>query len=70
MNIKNQRQVNQTIRRAELPLNLKIMLPHDSVVKTFEEVFNKVNMEKYLVTDFKRKDRSSYNQFKLKVPSL
>jgi|GEM_PF-4956094 len=70
MNIITQKQVNHTIRRAKLPLNLEIMIPHDSLVRTFEEVFNKVSMEKYLVTDFKRKDRNSYDQFKLKAPSL
>lgn len=46
-------------KQLKLPLQLEIIIPFDSEVRTFDEVFNKVEVNKYLVS--KEKGRKGYN---------
>ena len=54
-------QHNYTMRVAKLPLDLNVIIPFDSEARTFEEVFNKVEIGKYLVRDYNHKGRNPYN---------
>ena|GEM_PF-1249799 len=49
------------MRVAKLPLDLNIIIPFDSEARTFGEVFNTVEIGKYLVKDYNRKGRNPYN---------
>jgi transposase len=47
-------------KQLKLPLSFEILIPFDSEVRTFDEVFRRINFKKYLVAG-KNKGRSPYN---------
>lgn len=48
-------------KQLKLPLELDIKIPFDSEVRTFDEVFGKLEIKKYLITDKDRRGRIGYN---------
>lgn len=54
-------QDNFTPKQLKLPLSLDIKIPIDSEARTFNEVFNKVEVKKYLVNHKDPRGRMGYN---------
>ncbi|MFA5719751.1 MAG: hypothetical protein WC939_01680 [Acholeplasmataceae bacterium] len=38
-------------KQLKLPLSIDILIPFDSEVRTFDQAFRRIKVEKYLVTD-------------------
>ena len=41
---------NYTTKQLRLPLDLEIKIPFDSEVRTFDEVFKRLKLERYLIS--------------------
>ena len=57
-------QLNQVYfnpKQLKLPLSLDIKIPFDSEARTFDEVFSKLEIEKYLIIDKENRGRIGYN---------
>jgi transposase len=54
-------QDNFTPKQLKLPLSLDIKIPIDSEARTFNEVFNKVEVKKYLISHKDHRGRMGYN---------
>src|SRR5690554_5941067 len=57
-------QLNQVYfnpKQLKLPLSTDILIPFDSEARTFDEVFRRIEVEKYLVTDKDPRGRTGYN---------
>lgn len=54
-------QDNFTAKQLKLPLSLDIKIPIDSEARTFDEVFRKIEVKKYLITDKDKRGRIGYN---------
>lgn len=52
---------NFTAKQLKLPLSLDIKIPIDSEARTFDEVFRKIEVKKYLVSDKDQRGRIGYN---------
>jgi len=48
-------------KQLKLPLELDIKIPFDSEVRTFDEVFSRMEIKKYLITDKDSRGRIGYN---------
>lgn len=48
-------------KQLKLPLSLEIKIPFDSEVRTFDEVFSKLEIDKYLISDKETRGRIGYN---------
>ena len=48
-------------KQLKLPLSLEIKIPFDSKVRTFDEVFNKMEIKKYLNNQKDPRGRIGYN---------
>src|SRR5690606_33759795 len=48
-------------KQLKLPLSLDIKIPFDSEARTFDEVFSKLEIEKYLIIDKENRGRIGYN---------
>ena len=48
-------------KQLKLPLSLEIKIPFDSEVRTFDEVFSKLEISKYLISDKDARGRIGYN---------
>ncbi|CCV64379.1 Transposase, fragment [Alteracholeplasma palmae J233] len=64
-------QTNQIIhnnfnsKQLKLPLELDIKIPFDSEVRTFDEVFSKLEIKKYLIIDKDQRGRIGYNSVQM-----
>lgn len=52
-------------KQLKLPLSLDIKIPFDSEVRTFDEVFRRIDLKQYLITDQDPRGRISYNPVKM-----
>lgn len=48
-------------KQLKLPLELDVKIPFDSEVRTFDEVFSKMELKKYLIIDKDQRGRIGYN---------
>ena len=65
MKVKQLDQVYFNPKQLKLPLLLETKIPFDSEARTFDEVFSKIGVEKYLVLDKDPRGRIGYNPVKM-----
>ena len=65
MKVKQLDQVYFNPKQLKLPLLLETKIPFDSEARTFDEVFSKIGVEKYLVLDKNPRGRIGYNPVKM-----
>ncbi|MGI6771192.1 MAG: transposase [Acholeplasmataceae bacterium] len=56
---------NYTTKQLRLPLDLEIKIPFDSEVRTFDEVFKRLKLERYLISQKDNRGRVGYNPVKM-----
>ena len=56
---------NYTTKQLRLPLDLEIKIPFDSEVRTFGEVFKRLKLERYLISERDTRGRVGYNPVKM-----
>ena len=57
-------------KQLKLPLSLEIKIPFDSEVHIFDEVFSKLEIDKYLISDKETRGRIGYNPHQMLKPIL